>query len=172
MRLFKAEMQAALIRLTTVESALEASNLETARADSATRATTRPMQQACQQHSGCDPFGSLYPTPSASASRRPGMAFYVIRTRDAAVPTTTQSSVVRLQIRRLDRQMQSAQAAIGRLEAQVEAIRLDSQTQSAQAAIRRLEAQVEAIRRSVEAVPVATAVGDGAPQGNALRLRV
>ena len=77
------------------------------------------------------------------------MAFYVIRTRDAAVPNTTQSSGVRQQIRRLDRQMQSAQAAI-----------------------RRLEAQVEAIRRSVEAVPVATAVGDGAPQGNALRLRV
>ena len=58
----------------------------------------------------------------------------------------------------------------------MEAIRLDSQAQSAQAAIRRLEAQVEAIRRSVEAVPVATAVGDGAPVGvprvDALRLRV
>ena len=36
MRLFKAEMQASLIRLTKVESALKSSNLETARADSAT----------------------------------------------------------------------------------------------------------------------------------------
>lgn len=77
------------------------------------------------------------------------MAFYVIRTRDVPVPTTTESAVVREQIRRLGSQMQSAQAAI-----------------------RRLEAQVEAIRRSAEAaVPVATAVGDGVPVG-VFRLRL
>ena len=73
------------------------------------------------------------------------MAVYVVRARKAGVQMQRQVS----EIDRLNRQMQSAQAAI-----------------------LRLQEELETIRRDAESVPVATAVGDGVPQGNALQLRL
>ena len=71
------------------------------------------------------------------------MTLYVIRPRH--VPTTTQSAVVRQDIQRLNRQMQSVQAAILRLQQEVQ--------------------QVQQTERSAEAIPVATAVSNGEPVG-------
>ena len=58
------------------------------------------------------------------------------------VPTTTQSAAVRRQIQQLNSQMQSVQAAI-----------------------LRLQQEVQQIERSAEAIPVATAVSNGEPVG-------
>ena len=58
------------------------------------------------------------------------------------VPTTTQPAAVRQHIQRLNSQMQSVQAAI-----------------------LRLQQQVEDLERSAEAIPVATAVSNGEPVG-------
>ena len=74
------------------------------------------------------------------------MPLYVIRPRH--VPTTTQSGAVREHIDRLNRQMQSVQAAILRLQQEVQQVQ-----------------QVQQTERSAEAIPVATAVSNGEPVG-------